>query len=270
MAKKKRKAQKVYVLSGGTGRTVSHVLESALAQFVDPVVNVVSHFQILTVHDAVKAVKDAAKENAILLHTLVSPEVREAVVEVATLEHVRTFDILGPALALLEDSLQTKPQRQPGLSHELSKERYNRIDAVDFTLAHDDGCLMGELDQADVVLVGVSRVSKSVTCFYLAYRGIRAANVPIVGRSDPPEELVKLDPAKVVGLTMNARRLTSLREARAETFGAAQDSYVDEREIGRELGHTNAMIEKHGWHWIDVSYKSVEEVAYEILKRVRK
>jgi len=270
VAKKKPKVQKVYLLSGGTGRTASQVIESALAQFANPEVEVVRRLQVRSARAAVKTVKDAAKTNAVLLHTLVSPEIREAVVEAATREHVRTFDILGPALTLLEDSLQTPPQRQPGLSHELRKERYDRIDAVDFTLAHDDGCLMRDLDQADVVLVGVSRVSKSVTCFYLAYRGIRAANVPIVGLNDPPEELVKLDPAKVFGLTMNARRLTSLREARAETFGAPQDSYVDQHEIARELGHTSAMIAKYGWNCIDVSYRSVEEVAHDILKRVGK
>lgn len=268
MPKKKRKTLKIYLLSGGTGRTASQVLESSLAQFVDPEVEIVQRLQVRSVRSAVKTVQDAAKANAVLVHTIVSPEIREAVVEAANRQNVRTYDILGPALTLLEDHLQTKPQRQPGLSHELRKERYDRIDAVDFTLAHDDGCLIRELDQADVVLVGVSRVSKSVTCFYLAYRGVRAANVPIVDCGEPPQELVEIDPAKVFGLTMNARRLTSLREARAEIFGGSHKAYVDQRGISRELRHTSAMIEKYGWHCIDVSYRSVEEVAHEILKKI--
>lgn len=269
MGKKKQPLLKIFLLSGSTGRTATHVLEAALAQFVGPEPEIVRRFGVRSVRSAIKTVKDAAKAKAVLLHTLVSPEVREAVVEAATLANVHTCDILGPVIALLEDHLQTPPQRQPGLSYELRRERYDRIDAVDFTLAHDDGCLIQELAQAAVVLVGVSRVSKSVTCFYLAYRGIRAANVPIVACGEPPEELVELDPAKVVGLTMNASRLKSIREARAETFGAAHEAYVDQREIARELGHMNAMMEKYGWHCIDVSYKSVEEVAYEVSRRVR-
>lgn len=270
MAKKKRKALRIFLLSGGTGRTASQVLEASLAQFADPAVEIVQRLEVRSVKVAVKTVQDAAKANAILVHTIVAPDIREAIAEAATRQDVRTYDILGPALTLLEDHLQRKPQRQPGLSHELRKERYDRIDAVDFTLAHDDGCLMRELDHADVVLVGVSRVSKSVTCFYLAYRGIRTANVPIVDCAEPPEELVKLDPAKVIGLTMNARRLTSLREVRAEMFGGGHEAYVDQRAISRELGHVSAMIEEHGWHCIDVSYRSVEEVAHEILKRIGK
>ena len=270
MAKKKRNTLKIYVLSGGTGRTASQVLEASLAQFIDPAVEIVERLRVRSAEAAVEVVDEAAKTNAVLVHTIVSPEIRQAVTESAMRQHVRTFDVLGPALALLEDLLHAKPQRQPGLSHELRKERYDRIDAVDFTLAHDDGCLVRELDQADVILVGVSRVSKSVTCFYLAYRGVRAANVPIVGISEPPRELAKSDPAKVIELTMNARRLASLREARAETFGSADEAYVDQREISRELGHVSTMSEKYGWHCIDVSYRSVEEVAHDILKRIGK
>ena len=160
MAKKKSKALKIYLLSGGTGRTASQVLDSALAQFVDPEVEVVLRPQVRSVRAAIKAVRDAAKANAVLVHSVVSPEIRAAIIEAATRQNVHTYDILGPALTLLEDYLQTKPQRQPGLSQALRKERYDRMDAVDFTLAHDDGCLIRELDQADVVLVGVSRVSK--------------------------------------------------------------------------------------------------------------
>lgn len=268
MPKKKPKPLKIFLLSGGTGRTGHHVLESALAQFDGPTPEIVERLKVRSVRSAVKTVKDAAKAKAVLVHTIVAPEIREAVIEAARREELRTCDLLGPTLALLEDHLQKHPHLQPGLSHELKKERYNRIDAVDFTLEHDDGCMLKDLDQADVVIIGVSRVSKSVTCFYLAYRGVRAANVPIVSRGDPPKELTELDPSKVVALTMNPRRLTSLRAARAETFGATIESYVDQREVGRELAHTNSMAAKYGWHSIDVSYQSVEEVAHEILQLI--
>lgn len=268
MAKRKRKPLNIYLLSGGTGRTAENVLNSALAQFDCPPPKIVRRFRVRSVPSAVKVVKDAAKAKALLFHTIVSSKIREAVTETIKRESVPSFDILGPALTLLEDHLQTLAHRAPGLSHELQKEHFNRIDAVDFTLAHDDGLLAHELKHADVVLVGVSRVSKSVTCFYLAYRGIRAANVPIVGGYDLPDHLLKLPPNKVVGLTMNPVRLKSLREARAEVFGGSHEQYVDQREVARELRYTNSLIEEHGWHSIDVSYTSVEEVAHEVLQLV--
>jgi len=260
---------KVYVLSGGTGRTADNVLRSALAQFSCPTPQVIRHIQVRSVNSAVNVVQDVAAAKGVLFHTLVEPDVRAAVTETAKLAGIPTFDILGPALALLEDFMQVQAHRAPGLSRELRRAHFDRIDAVDFTLAHDDGLLASELKHADVVLVGVSRVSKSVTCFYLACRGIRAANVPFVGCQDPPEHVVKLDPNRVVALTMNPRRLKSLRETRAEMLGGgSHQQYVDQREVARELRHTNALVEKYGWHCIDVSYKSVEEVAQLILQLV--
>lgn len=266
---KKRKALKVFLLSGGTGRTSESVLNSALAQFDCHEPEVICHFQVRSVRAAVKAIREAGASKAVVFHTVVAPKIREAVLNEAKRAGVPTFDVLGPALAILEDHLEAKPQRAPGLSHEIRKEHFDRIDAVDFTLAHDDGLLVDELHLADVVLVGVSRVSKSVTCFYLAYRGIRAANVPIVDCNEPPDQLHQLDPKKVVGLTMNARRLMSLREARLQQLGGgSNEQYVDQRAVARELMRTGMLVEKSGWHSLDVSYMSVEEVAHEVLRLV--
>jgi regulator of PEP synthase PpsR (kinase-PPPase family) len=140
------------------------------------------------------------------------------------------------------------------------------MDAIDFTLAHDDGCGLPDVAKADVVVVGVSRSSKSVTCFYLAYRGIRAANVPLIPGCEPPAELLSLPSRKVIGLTMNASRLRSLREARIQTMGKADFAkYGDLREISEELKYAAAMMSERSWRRIDVSYMSVEEVAKQIV-----
>jgi len=169
-------------------------------------------------------------------------------------------------VTLLEDYLGQSPRREAGLSYQLQKEHFDRIDAVDFTLEHDDGCGSRDLHHADVVIVGVSRVSKSVTCFYLSYEGVRAANVPLLPNQAPMPELLRVNREKVIGLTMNANRLQSVRQARVDTMGRGSfDEYADRRAIVEELRWANDVMNRQGWRSIDVSYKSVEEVAKEVL-----
>jgi hypothetical protein len=179
--------------------------------------------------------------------------------------------VLGAALVALEDYLGRSPKGLPGLSYELNKEQFDRIDAVDFTLAHDDGARLHEADQADVVLVGVSRVAKSVTCFYLAYRGIRAANVPIIAGVPLQRELTRLDARKVIGLIMNAQRLQAIRSARAPHLSTSPvEHYVDARKVAGELQYARQLMSEHDWRCIDISYMSVEEVAKEVMHMIGK
>jgi regulator of PEP synthase PpsR (kinase-PPPase family) len=258
----------IVLLSGGTGRTAASVLGAALAQFDHEDVRIVRRAEIRSVPSAVRVVKDAAKQRAVLCHTLVEPAVRQAVVREAERHMVPTVDVLGPVLAVLADRLGT-PKRAPGLSYQLNKEYFDRTDAVDFTLAHDDGARLDELAQADVVLVGVSRVAKSVTCFYLAYRGVRAANVPLVLGCEPPAELMPLASKKIIGLSMNAQRLQAVRSARVERMAmGAVENYVNIQDIAEELRYAHHVMSEHGWRSIDVSYKAVEEIAKEVTQMI--
>jgi regulator of PEP synthase PpsR (kinase-PPPase family) len=141
---------------------------------------------------------------------------------------------------------------------------------VDFTLAHDDGQRANDLPRADVVLVGVSRVSKSVTCFFLACRGIRAANVPLSIDTEPPAELLKVEPRKVVLLTTNVRRLQAVREARDQRWRGAMQPYTDQHRIARELAAAEQLAARYGWQTLDVSYKAVEEAAAEIVDLIHR
>lgn len=261
----------VFVMSGSTGRTVVEVVQAGLAQFEAPEVDIVLRPRIRSVTAAVKVVQEAAAAGATLFHSLVDPKVREAVARQTQIEHVPTVDILGPVLSALGDHLGRAPRRQPGLSYQLKREYYERVDAVNFTLAHDDGCAARELDQADVVLIGPSRVAKSATCFYLAYRGIRAANYPLLPDREPPEELLQMDPGRVVLLTMNARRLQSIRRERVRVLGTGPfGNYTDQDTIRRELNEAARLAARQGWHSIDVSYKSVEEVARDVIAMLGK
>jgi regulator of PEP synthase PpsR (kinase-PPPase family) len=245
------------------------VVQAARAQFDDPEIQIVRKTHVRTSRAASAAVKYAAEHNAVVCYSLVAPKVRQAAVREIQRRRVPAVDVLGPVLSILEDHLGQAPRLRAGLSYQLQKERFDRVDAVDFTLAHDDGCGLADLDQADVVLVGVSRCSKSVTCFYLAYRGIRAANVPLVPGCELPNKLLSLPAKKVIGLTMNAKRMRSLREARVRDIrDASFGNYADLREINRELTFANAVMAEHRWRRIDVSYLSVEEVAKQIIKMI--
>ncbi len=262
----KESQRTVFVMSGSTGRTVEEVVQAGLAQFDAPEVDIVQRPKIRSVTAAVKVVQEAAAAGAILFHSLVDPKVREAVARQTQIEHVPTVDILGPVLSALNDHLGRAPRRQPGLSYQLKREYYERVDAVNFTLAHDDGCAARELELADVVLIGPSRVAKSATCFYLAYRGIRAANYPLLPGREPPEELLQVDKCRVVLLTMNARRLQSIRRERVRVLGSGPfGDYTDQDAIRRELNEAARLAARQGWQSIDVSYKSVEEVARDVI-----
>lgn len=260
------KPQTIVILSGATGRTGEQVVRSALAQFENPHVEVVLKSQVRTPVAALKVIAMAEEAGAILCHTLVQPEVREVVTRECRLRDIHMVDLLGPTVSLLDDHLDGTPRNQPGLSFELNKEQFERIDAVDYTLSHDDGVRVKDLRRAEVVLVGVSRVSKSVTCFYLAARGVRAANIPLTMVHPVPTELERLDPQRVIGLTMNASRLCAIRQTRLERISSRPvDGYAERRDVAAELRHAADIMHRHGWRSIDVSYKATEELAGEII-----
>jgi regulator of PEP synthase PpsR (kinase-PPPase family) len=259
----------IVIISGATGRTAQEVVNSALAQFRDADVRVVRETDIRSSAAASRVVRNLSSEHAVILHSLVSPKVRDTVLREAKRRMIPTVDVLGPVIAVLADQLGRAPLGKPGLSYERQKDYIDRIDAVSFTLDHDDGARLATLHEADVVLVGVSRASKSVTCFYLAYRGIRAANVPLIKDHAAPEELVKLPKEKVIGLTITPARLQSVREARRYRLGGdALDYYVHHDEINEELRHAQRLMGRYGWRSIDVSYMGVEEVAVQVLQMV--
>lgn len=259
----------VYLVSGGTGRTADQVVKAALAQFDKPHVCLIHQTQVRSIQAARNIVRQAAKNRGMIVHTLVEPKVREAVLKEAERRLVPTVDLLGPVLHSLEDHLHIVPRNQPGLSYELFKEQFDRMDAVDFTLAHDDGEMLRTISEADVVLVGVSRVAKSVTCFYLAYRGIRAANVPLIPELQVPSELTALEPTRVIGLTMNVHRLQAIRSARLGKmrYGSV-NKYVDVDELQQELRYATELMHRNHWNCIDVSYLAVEEIATRVLETI--
>lgn len=258
--------RKIFIVSDGTCRTCEHVVNAALVQFTGEKISISRRANVTTSKKATKVVTEAAKAGAIIFHTLASEEARAFMKEAAQNHMVPTVDILGPVLSALNFSFTSSPINKPGLMYKAHKEYFDRIDAIDYTLKHDDGVRAHDLHKADVVLVGVSRVSKSSTCFYLGYRGIRAANVPLFVNQDPPPELLKIDPHKVIGLTTNLSRLQSVRQTRLVSMGVSSMlEYVDSDEVASEIRAANILMAKYGWRSIDVSYKAIEEVARAVL-----
>ena len=262
---------RIFIVSDGTGRTCGQVVKAALMQFDQPQVQTVLKANLRSATEARMLVEESSKGSSAIFYTLVSDETRTALREAAEKQLIPAVDLLGPVLSSLAALFQSTPRCIPNLLYELEKKYIARIDAVDFTLEHDDGRRLHELSGADVVLVGVSRVSKSATCFVLACQGIRAANVPLIAGMEPPRELLKVEAKKVIGLTASVERLRSIRQARVKSLRQVPlDRYVDASEIANELRYANVLMHEHGWQVIDVSHKAVEEVAKEVLRLLRR
>jgi regulator of PEP synthase PpsR (kinase-PPPase family) len=264
-----KRAPQVFIVSDGRGETCTQVLNAALVQFEQQRHDLQRRSEVRTPEQVEKVVREAAARHAVILYTLVGDETRKAMVEFSNQLLVPAVDVLGPVLSSLHDLFKRAPGSTPGLLYASNREQFDRHDAIDYTLKHDDGQRPDELDQADVVLVGVSRASKSTTCFYLAYQGKRAANVPLIPGVPPLPQLLRLDPSKVVGLRVNVMRLMTVREARAYNMGLPpSDAYVDKAAIAREVIEANRVMERHRWRSLDASYMAIEEIAREVLKLV--
>jgi regulator of PEP synthase PpsR (kinase-PPPase family) len=260
----------IYLVSDGTCRTCEQVVKAVLVQFDQISVRLIRKAQVRRPETVRSLIETAAAERAIVFYTLVYDRARRAIQEAAREHLVPVVDLLGPVLTGLYDLFSRAPRAKPGILYSSNKEHFDRIDAVEYTLHHDDGCGINELGDADVVLVGVSRSCKSTTCFYLGYSGVRAANVPLFVDAHPPPELLKVDPRRVIGLTTNPHRLRSVREARMRGWGMdVRDEYGDRRNIARELRAAHELMEKHGWRYVDTSYKAIEEIAREIMGLLR-
>ena len=257
----------IFVVSDGRGDTCQQLLKAALVQFEGRDVEIVRRSEVLT-RELVRSVMDEAHaRGATVFYTLVGSETRRAMVRQAADLLVPAVDVLGPAFIALHDVFHQEPTATPGLYYAAERGRLERQEAIDFTLKHDDGQRPGELAQADVVIVGISRVSKSTTCFYLAYNGVKAANVPLVPGQPPLPQLLDVDPARVIGLRMNVTRLLAVREARARHLGRTGTAgYVDKREVAAEMREAYRVMEHYGWRSFDASYMAVEEIAREVLR----
>lgn len=202
--------------------------------------------------------------DALVVHTLVRSNLRQFMRDEARARGVDSMDLLGPMLDRLVTRLNFPPRQMPGLMKQLLKAQSRKAEAVEFAFRHDDGQHIEELKKAEVVLIGVSRTMKTPTMLYLAYRGWFAANVPIVMELPIPVELIRLPPHKVVCLSTTANHLLETRRARAKAFRIPEKPYASMEHIRNELRYCRKITLEYGWPQIDITGKSVEEVARDI------
>jgi hypothetical protein len=256
----------VFVVSDGTGDTGMASVRAAMLQFESPwrlrVFGDTRHAS-----EARRVVSQAAEARALVVFSLVDGSVIDALLHEAENLGVVAVDLLGPLIAKVAQRLHVEPRHQPGLLHSFSDDYFKRIDAVEFAVRHDDGARTATLSEADIVLTGVSRTSKTPLCMYLAQRGYKTGNVPLVPGVDPPRELLELDRRKVFGLVIDTMALTNIRQARLRVMKATVGTaYTDTEAVATELEKSKKLFRRRGWRSIDITGRAVEENASRILE----
>lgn len=260
-------AYHMHLVSDATGETVNSVARACLVQFagIEPIEH--NWTLIRTKGQMTKVLRGIEQYPGAVLFTIVNDELRNVLVEGCRTLAVPCIPVLDPVIHALAAYLKVEISGRPGLQHALDAEYFDRMDAMNYALTHDDGQAGAELNQADIVLIGVSRTSKTPTCIYLANRGIKAANVPIVPGCPLPNELLNLTKPLVVGLTKDPARLVQLRRNRLRMISeSGQDSdYTDLESVREEVAMARRLCGKHGWLMIDVTRRSIEETAATIM-----
>lgn len=254
----------VFAVSDSTGETAERVVQSALVQFEGAPARVVRRGNVRTRKQLRAVVREAASHDSVIVHTLVSNDLRRFMLAECRSQGVDSLDLMGPVLDRLATHLKLTPQEEPGLLRQLVEARAREIEAVHFAFRHDDGQNAHELSRAEVVLVGVSRTMKTPTALYLGYRGWFAANVPIILGMDPPPELLSMPSRRVICLVMSPSRLQELRRARIDNLGVPAETYTSLENIREELRYSQQLSVNRRWRRIDVTGKSVEEAAREV------
>jgi len=257
----------LHMISDSTGETLIAVARAAAAQYSGIRAIEHLHSMVRTSKRLDRIVEELEEEPGIVLYTLVDRELSERLEEACRNLGIPCASVLEPVLQLLQSYLGAPTGRRSGAQHVLDADYFKRIDALNFTLVHDDGQLAGSMEDADIVLLGISRTSKTPTSMYLANRGVKTANIPIVPGVALPPEIETLKKPLVVGLIASPERIVQLRENRILSLNAARTdlAYIDKAAVADEIAFTRRLCARHGWPLIDVTRRSIEETAAAIL-----
>jgi len=257
----------LHLVSDATGETINSVARACLVQFkgVNPIEHVWS--LVRTPGQMEKAIDGIRAQPGAVLYTIVNEDLRSLLAEGCRHLGVPCIPVLDPVIHTLANYFGVEVSGQPGLQHALDAEYFKRMEAMNFALSHDDGQLFTDLDSADIIIVGVSRTSKTPTCIYLANRGIKAANIPLVPGCPVPDELMRAGRPLVLGLTKDPERLVQVRKNRLKMISEAEDGtdYVDIDRVREEVTAARKFCNQQGWPLIDVTRRSVEETAATIM-----
>lgn len=257
----------LHMISDATGETLLAAGRAAAAQYTNA--RAIEHIYPLVRNEKqlARAFADIEEEPGIVLYTVVDTGLAAQIDARCSDLGLPCVSVLEPVLTVFQSYLGTPAGRRVGAQHVLDAQYFRRIDALNFTLEHDDGQMLHDVGDADIVLVGISRTSKTPTSIYLANRGIKTANVPIVLGMPVPDEVVGTDGPLIVGLVASAERISHVRHNRllGSSGDYRSDDYVDRSMIAEELTYARQLCDRHGWPLIDVSRRSIEETAAAIL-----
>jgi len=259
----------IYLISDSTGETLERIFLALKAQFKNIQYKIHSYSFTRTENQILKILEDAQiKNNSIILYTIVDNNLAKYLANMSDKKNIPCFGVLGNLILNFSKILNQKASHEPSGQHILNDEYYDRIEAIQFTMNHDDGNLLNEIDKSDIILVGVSRTSKTPTSIYLANKGFKTSNIPLVNENSLPEKL-KNDPqfTCVVGLSTEPERLADLRKNRMNSLKESDNTnYTNLDDIKNEVVKAKKTFKKYRWPVIDVTRKSVEETAASIIK----
>ena len=259
----------IYLISDSTGETLDRIFTAIKAQFENIDYKIYTYSFTRTENQILKILSEAGKnDNSIILYSIVDSNLAKYLANTSSAKKIPCFGVLGDLILSFSKLLNQKASHQPSGQYALNDEYYKRISAIQFTMSHDDGNLVKDLNKSDIILLGVSRTSKTPTSIYLANKGFKTSNIPLVNENSIPKTL-KENPkvACVVGLTTEPERLVDIRKNRMNTLKENENkSYTDIEKIKKEVDQAKNTFRKYEWPTIDVTRKSVEETAASIIK----
>ena len=259
----------IYLISDSTGETLDRIFLALKAQFVNIKYKVHSYSFTRTESQILKILDDAKKnENSVILYTIVDNNLAKYLANTSDKKNIPCFGVLGNLILNFSKILNQKASHEPSGQHALNEEYYERIEAIQFTMNHDDGNLLSDIEKSDIVLVGVSRTSKTPTSIYLANRGFKTSNIPLVNENSLPIKLRENPQLTcVVGLSTEPERLVEIRKNRMSSLKELDNTkYTSIENIRKEVNEAKKTFQKYKWPSIDVTRKSVEEAAASIIK----
>jgi len=261
----------IYALSDSIGETAERIARATASQFTSGDFEIIRIPYIKTVQQIEKIIEEATTHNGVICHTIVNPELRAALSLLAKQHGIPAIDVMGPMINAVQNVSGLVPKLKPGLIHRLDEEYFKRVAAVEFAVKYDDGKNPWGLLKADVVLVGVSRTSKTPLSMYLAHKKIKVANVPMVPEVSPPEQLFKVPTERIIGLIIDPAKLNGIRAERLTSMGLDPEScYADFDRITHEVEYAKSIMHKLKCPIIDVSNKAIEETANKIMEIICK
>lgn len=263
-----QKKYTIFIISDGTGETAATMIRAALVQYQQGDIQIIRNKNVRSEHYIDSIIEECAEVRGMIIYTVASPSMRKKIQERATEKGILSFDLLGPLLGTLDTYFGVASQSQVGALRAVDESYFKRIEAIEYTVKHDDGKTLNDLDKADIVLVGISRTSKTPLSIFLSHKGWKVANVPMVLNTPVPEEVFKIDQRRIVGLIIDIESLRRIRKNRLEKFG--QDpggEYASLSLISKEIDYAVEVFKQNKrWPVFNVTDRALEETASEIVK----